>query len=236
MKHLKEYRKGSPLSEEELDETTTELLYAKFKEEQRGVWENLIEQKHNMRRMEQAPRRINRWMTRIAAAVILALCVAIPIRRMLFSSDAPSAHLIAEYIDEPFDNITTRKNITIDVSDFRIRATNAYNKENYAEAIEAYEQIIKDEAATTEDYLYLGLSALYSDKSSLAAQYLQEANDRAKKEERYEAETSWFSALAYLQNNQSNKAYPILESIVKDEAWQAENAKILLLSIDALED
>lgn len=235
MKHLKEYKEGQLLSKAALDEVTDELLYAKFKGKQASIWADKINQQHGMRRTERPNRQINWWMMRAAAAIILALCIAIPFRSILFSSNMPSAHLMAEHIIEPFENNTTRKDISADASELRIDATTAYNNQNYAEAVRMYEQVVKDATASVEDYLYLGLSALYNEQmSSKAVKYLKLAKEKAAQEERYEAETQWFLALAYLQDNQPNRARPALEKILSDTHWQAENAETLLNTINAL--
>lgn len=235
MKHWKEYKEGQALSQEDLDEITSELLYAKFKGEQEKKWAKLIEQKHNMHRTERPTKQINWWMPRLAAAVILALCLAFPLRQMLLTPSMPLAHLIAEHIATPLDNNTIRKGNTANISELRIVATTAYSKQNYAKAITDYEEVIEDASASTADYLYLGLSALYSKKNAKkAVRHLQQARTKAQKEESYEIEAIWFLALAYIQNNQPNKAYPLLETIVTNGNWQAEQAKELLLSIETL--
>lgn len=226
MENLEQYKNQGEMSEQALDEVTRAFLQAKLDREKKAAWVNRLAEKHQIHRTPTAKvRSIPFRVIAIAASILLAIAL-IPILG-LFSNSAEA--LLAEYtIENPYPNRTIRKSTEADLSEIRLNATEAYNQQQFAAAIENYQQLVQQDQAQLEDLLYLGLSQIYEQESQNAVETLEKAQVLSVQTQSFEQEIDWFLALAYLQNEAVADAKQLLDKIVNTNAWRAADAQKLL--------
>jgi len=106
-------------------------------------------------------------------------------------------------------------------------AIESYKQQKFELAIEQIEAIPDK---TNQQLLYLALNKLYSDNTEGAItdfNFILRSDNRIHKDE-----AEWFLSLAYLKSDQPEKAKPILQNIIKNDAWNANQANELLESIN----
>lgn len=231
MKHLKKYKSDDSLSGEELEKATRDLLSAKFNEERRAAWKAQLAKDHAVQRtivqeVKLPKRRRFLYVAMAAAAALLFLLVAFPFIRQ--SSDTSVQALAMEYLEEPYPNNMMKKGEQTSIPETRLKAIAAYNQTDYIDAKGFYKQIIQSDEVEVGDYLYLGLSELYTENYADAVAYLEEAKPLTITNHKFEQEVNWFLSLAYVQNQQVEDARLLLQTIVRDKTWMHQNASKLL--------
>ncbi len=232
MKNLEKYKRDMTLSEQELDTITRDLLKGKFNEERRNSWKSKLAAQHDVERtssattIEMKPKDRGRlrplYIISAIAATIALLLVVLP----LFQSSGTSPQQLAmEYLEKPFPHNAVRGD---EVSTTRLRATEAYNEQNFGAAMQQYNTLIASEEAEVGDYFYLGLSELYTEQYPLAVQHLEQAQALAASGKEFQQEIDWYLSLAYLQAEHTAKAKTLLQQIVNNKQWkQADAIKLL---------
>ncbi len=116
-----------------------------------------------------------------------------------------------------------------DVSSF-LQALNHYNSQDYQAAISAFDAISIESEYFASALLYKGVShmALQHDQQAIVIlEGLQEHKDVEKEV------VNWYLSLAYVNNGEQEKAIPILEEMINNEAsnYKKSKAKSLLKKI-----
>ena len=114
------------------------------------------------------------------------------------------------------------------VAELRSTAEDAYNQKQYRKAIQAWQQIISENGASAEDRFYLGLAYLYNQQYGNAIQELE--NKPSAETDQFIQERQWFLALAFILNQQNEKAKTILNQIQVQD-WKYQEAQELLKSL-----
>ena len=224
MKILPTYTKKK-ISPEELERTSERFLQEMFEDELRRKWRKRLKDEHQLDRGAHSNRRIAlRWIAGIAATLLLAL-----VGWQLLLPEAPQKEeLLAQYLQDHYTDAITRKNGEIS-NQLRQEAISAYNEKDFGRAAALRQQLLAEGLAITkDDYFYLGLSYLYQQppNTEQAIQWLLQA--QAMPGRKYALEGKWSLALAYLAQGNDNQARPLLEELVEDQQWKAEEAAELL--------
>jgi len=220
VKDLQKYRE-SDLSDEELEVITGRLLRAKDDHERQQRWAERLSKEKQINR-QPAPKAKLRWLPLwIAAAVILFVTI------FLLREPAPTYQsLVDNYITADFYENRDRLKGDQDVDQSNIRAVDAYNRQDFDTAINHYENIIKTGTATDEQYFFLGLSQLYSNRYAKAAQQFEKVL-QVNRQSKFEQETHWFLALSYLKVGNTGNGKEKLQLINAGE-WRYTDAQKLL--------
>ncbi len=161
----------------------------------------------------------NKTFQWIAIAASFIGIVLISIFSIYYYSSTDSSNLYAEYF-QPYPNevapLVRGENDDSPISE----AFNAYELENYELSANLFENI-------NEDY-----SLLYAGISNLELNQNQKAIDQLKtlslQNGKYQDAAEWYLALAYLKNNETEKAKELLNSIVQNHQQFSEQASELL--------
>ena len=231
MINLNQYKNGK-VSKEELEEFTNAFMRAKYDEDRRNRWQQMLGQNHDLQRTGAAQptsrggRRIALWATSAAAAVVLAAAIW-----FLWPNNPVNTYeqLADNYLTEEFYENREDSRGEQDVEQINLQAIFAYNQKDFATAIERYEVIVNSGQANDRHHFFLGLSYLYTDKYEAAIRNLQrvpEIDERSK----FLMEHRWFLALAYLKNAQIAEGRAVLLSITPGD-WKYQEAQRLLEAI-----
>lgn len=161
----------------------------------------------------------NKTFQWIAIAASFIGIVLISIFSIYYYSSTDSSNLYTEYF-QPYPNevapLVRGENDDSSISE----AFNAYELENYELSAKLFENI-------NEDY-----SLLYAGISNLELNQNQKAIDQLKtlslQNGKYQDAAEWYLALAYLKNNETEKAKELLNSIVQNHQQFSEQASELL--------
>ncbi len=164
-------------------------------------------------------------MMRIAASLAL-LIVAGALYLYLGSTYSPS-HLANEAF-EPYPN-RFRTLGTNENTDFN-KALNAYDEQDYSQAINLFAKIAPDDEKYVDAQFYLGVSNLGSEKYQEALAPLKYV---VESESLYEGSASWYLCLVYLQLEREDEAKEILRSIASKGGKKAKIAEELLDKLES---
>lgn len=166
---------------------------------------------------ERQSRPLNRRWLAIAASVVLFASLGL----LLWHQNQPS-----RLYDQYFQGYEqTEMVITRDATQTLKRdAFDAYDLENYAEAISYLEQI-KNEGQTDYAGFYLGLSHLELGDMDKALPYFETIIESDSK---YASEALWYAALAHLKDKNTEQALSYLQQLLGKGDFKQPEAKALL--------
>lgn len=145
----------------------------------------------------------------------------------IYSYLLPTTFSIDAYLAQKHPSSATFRGESSAKQDQWDLAVVAYDNGKYKIAADEIKKIV---SLTAEQKLYLGLSYLYQ-KDIDGTKAIEIFQDLLKEPNEFKEETAWFLSLAYLKNKEKAKAIPLLQNIVKTNAWNAEKAKGLLEEI-----
>ncbi len=153
------------------------------------------------------------------AAVLLVLIIP---TYFILNNQYNDAHLFAEYSEPYPDRITTMGSAE---DEALMKAMNAYNKEEYAEAAQLF-NAIRLKGTTNENVrLYEAVSLTYSGQAEKAVNLLSEAR---KNEPSNQISLDWQLILSLLANDEGEKAKEKLtEFLQHNDGYQQEKAEAL---------
>jgi len=156
----------------------------------------------------------------LAVAASIALLFTLTIFNDTDPQEMASAYLVEQEIMHPgsFKGVT-------DYDKERTLAIDAFNDKRYNEAINHFGKIA---TSNVEDNYYLGVSYIMDGKYAAAIDRLQEVGVY---NTRFDQETTWFLALAYLLEEKETKAAELLKTIDSNE-WKYQEAQALLEAIN----
>ncbi len=234
MKKMDQY-KNDQLNEKELDDFTRQIIRAKFRKEKKEKWTKKLENLHKIKR--EGSKSVNVWkkirQKRFLAIAAAFLFLIISMLLIIRNASEPKAIQLAEtYLNEnKFPNPIATKSSQEKPSELRLNMAEAYNKENFIEAINLGEQLIKTSEAKSEDFFFLGLSYLYNNDPQNAITSLLKFRLEETKTNQFEQENRWFLALAYIKATDFEKAKQELQFIVNRKDWNANIAEQLLKAL-----
>ena len=228
MNSLDKYQ-NADLSPNELSEITDQLMRSKYDYDRQQRWKNTLAHKYQVNRQSSTPRRrrLYFYVAGAAAAFALLLTLALPLL-----SDAPPSYqkMVDEYLSADFYEHKDRLKGDQNVAELELLAATAYNRKDFATAIDLYTQIIETGTPNFDHYLFLGLSELYSNNYTAAITHLRQAK-QLNPNSRFRQETQWFLALSLLKSDSLVEGRQLLMAIKPDE-WNYEKAQLLLQALE----
>ena len=231
MKKLKDYLSGN-LKEEDMEHITEQLIRQKFDQEQRQAWNQILKDQYGVDRNtpSQKTKSILRLRWLIGTAAVLA--IALSAYFLLQTQQHTYQQLADDYVENmPLmaDQLVYRKG-EFDVDKTRLNANEAYLEEDFKLAIQYWNELITNDAATDYDRFYLSISYLRNSRDG--AQKAIDILIRIKPDlPGLEQEINWALSLAYMRSGQLPQAQELLENIVRNEAYMSAKAQKLLRSM-----
>ncbi len=224
------------LNEQEDEEITRKLIETYQDHEYKERWGKILEEKYNIlspdKKKEKPQKKFLLKKIALAAASVLLLLFA----GLLYTkttltpsvSQLNTEELVRSYLAEKYHYPNLKKGPREEGS--RVKATHAYAKKNYQEAIQYYNQIPNLEG---EDFVFKGLSHLYQNESEKAIPLLQKAIALIPfKSFRSDEEIKWHLCLAYIKNQEFEKAKTELDLLANNnQSKRQKDAEILMESL-----
>ncbi len=228
MNFLDQYKRAA-LSTEELSEITDHLMRSKYDYERQQRWIGTLAANYQVIRQPSATRgrRIYLYIAG-AAAVVLLLLLALPLLKN--TETTPYQAMVDDYLSTDFYRYKDGIKGEQDIEQLEVLAANAYNKKEFATAIDLYTQIVEAGSANDEHYFFLGLSQLYSFNYTLAESYLNQVR-QLNPNSRFREETQWFLALSLLKSHNVAAGQQALLAIKPNE-WNYDKAQLLLKALE----
>lgn len=161
--------------------------------------------KQRYRQTQKPPRRIGRWL---AAATILIVIASFSLWN-IFRTSPTTTSLFADYQDTPAFTQQVRSGVA--QTDRFQKAAQAYQSGNYtaaADSLQALVRALPSSSSQTAFYAYhTGIAFFQQAKWEVAVSYFQQVTDNSPLRGR----ANWYSALAYLAQEQPDVAQSILQ-------------------------
>ncbi|MEZ5042485.1 MAG: hypothetical protein R2828_21470 [Saprospiraceae bacterium] len=230
MKLINQYKKNVPLTPEELEQISEQLIVAGLDDAQKKEWSKKLVEDHGIYRPsdKQLKKRSLRLLQIAAgAALFIAILLCLPRKEKNLSLHA----LLKEQLQaDAFPHISSRKG-EAKMDEWREKFVQAYASDDFKGAIALGEQIAQMGPATIDDHFFLGLSYFYDGQMDKAIALFLKIEQLAESNERFKLENRWFLSLAYLQTEASTEAKPLLEYIARNQGWKSQDAAALLHQI-----
>ncbi|MFC2107090.1 tetratricopeptide repeat protein [Bacteroidota bacterium] len=171
-----------------------------------------------------------------AAAAIILLLIG---TYFVFFHQSKSQQLFNEYFTVLPNQISLSRSVEIpqEFSHFSsmeydqiIDAMTSYNKGEYNKTCDILNELPLSESKDHELVLYQAISQLNEGKTTDAIQNLKSLVDKS--DYKFQADVSWYLALAYLQNNEVEIAIQILRTLTKSRNQHSEEAMELLVKLN----
>jgi len=232
MQQLSKYF-NSELSETEQEEITKRLLENHFDDQSKARWRKILETEYKVSATQKNKAIKTNLFVKIGM-IAASVAFVFLIGNFFFDSSnqhkskANTAELLKGYLAEKYDPLSLKKSPRED--DLRTKAINAYVLGDYEKAINYFDQISME----GEDYVFKGLSYLYTHQPERAIPSLQKAIDLVPFGGfRVSEEIRWQLSLAYLKNEQDEKAIVELKRIANNKFGKRQkDAEKLLSSFD----
>ncbi len=150
----------------------------------------------------------NTWQVRIAATLLL---VAIPSLIFIYQTNSAGA-LVDGYISDTYPNPLLTRGDSDQLTNLWSEAVIQYEQGNYAEAIPALEQIIRQEETIAMAHFYSGLCYLYSEAAQ-PEQAIVHFQEVIKSENPYYQQGLWYLSLAQFKAGEKQSSQETLEKI-----------------------
>ena len=106
------------------------------------------------------------------------------------------------------------------------KAMYAYDQNDYRNAISLMESLLEKESKQEDLLLYLGVAYLANQQTQSAIQTLQELHQLPS--QKYEAQSNWYLAMAYLQSGNAEQAKIYLKKLIEESSTYQEKAQKIL--------
>lgn len=232
MKLFDQYKKDTPLSADQLEEISEQLIKAGLEQAQKEDWADKLRTEYGVDKPNADKRvRLLPFFLTIAAGLALLLTLYILIPRQ---TTAPSlqAQVHQQLTKEIFPHSAIRKGAS-ELDDLRHQFSQAYSGENFKLAITLGEQIIQLGNSSTDDLFFLGLCYLYDEQAEKAIPFFVPISQQINSSARFQREAQWFLALAYLKLEREQSAIPLLKEFEKTNSWKSRDATSLLQQINS---
>lgn len=165
------------------------------------------------------------WLLRAASLFLLGLVGAI----LYFNLPSKTTSTIAlskEYLQTPYDGPIITRGETAIQQDWE-NAVEAYDNQNFEQALVHLQQILKTGKAEDQHYFYAALSALYqkNKEPQKAVNWLNKIKGGL-----YGEAVDWYKSLAYIQLEKYEEAKKLLEPIAKSGSKERQQKAIKLLN------
>ncbi|MEM8586317.1 MAG: hypothetical protein AAGF87_18725 [Bacteroidota bacterium] len=231
MSDLERFIKGD-MGQNEMEQFTKEMVSKQLDAETRQRWEATLRTKYGVKRKVKPSSKLGKNRFRyFAIAASIAILIAL-FSWFQFSDGNTYRELTASYIEElPImaDQIVFRKGAG-QVSDLRSKAYAAYSRADFDMALANWQQLAAMDSLNAYDQFYWGISCLRQTPANTACTIERLASLSNQVPELVQ-EIDWVLGLAYLKDNDIDKAKPLLEKIVDESQFMDELAVQLLSAI-----
>lgn len=107
-------------------------------------------------------------------------------------------------------------------------AIQAYEKEDYFEAVNAYQKLVANNPDNVKNNLFLGISFLGTNQPKKAIEILSKLTTS----EEFHYDIQWYLALAYIKNKEIPQAQTTLNNLSKEENYYQKEAQEILDKLD----
>lgn len=228
MKLFEKYRDDQELDPKEMEQISTELINAGLDFERKEKWSKMLAEEHGIERpVPTKTRRLIPTLLKIAAGIVMLIGL------YLFwptstSADSLQAQLALHLEADALPHSDVRKGPS-DLEDLQQSFIDAYNAEDYRQAVALGDQLIQQETAkSNENRFYLALSHFYLKDYETAQTLLATLNTQIAAGRPFSQESKWFLSLALLKLEEIDQAKPLLKEIQARGAWKSEAAGQLL--------
>lgn len=220
------------LKGEALEAYTEQFLRAKFDRDRKNRWGKMLAENHGVAppvrgQAKKKPRILYLWVGAIAAAILL-LFIFKP-AFMQFSTGGYQ-QMADNFLQEDFFQNQEISKGELNIEQLKLDAASAYNRRDFSTSIDRYEDLLSSGQAESQHIFFLGLSYLYGKNYPKAIEMLALFLEN-KDTPGFKQEAQWFLALAYLKNEEPDKARSFLK-LVKEGNWNAEKARQLLQAME----
>jgi len=161
----------------------------------------------------------------LIAASVSAICLLGAVY-FLFLRPAPQPEaLYAQYFSPPTDNLTVRDEGNQQLLN---EAMSLYNNQQYAEALVRFEDWQQQHTDSIPVIFYSAMSHMGLGEVEAAIIQLQQISQEGQLPGPYQTASHWYLALAYLKNEQTGKARPLLRELAEGSSSYADKAVQLL--------
>lgn len=108
------------------------------------------------------------------------------------------------------------------------KAIEAYEKEDYFEAVNAYQKLVANNPDNVKNNLFLGISYLGSNQPKKAIDILS----KIKEDKQFQYDVQWYLALAHIKNKEVSQAESILQVLENEQNYYQQKAKEILEKLD----
>lgn len=108
------------------------------------------------------------------------------------------------------------------------QAIQAYEKEDYFEAVNAYQKLVANNPDNVKNNLFLGISFLGTNQPKKAIDVLNKITTS----EEFHFDIQWYLALAYIKNKELQNAQTTLSNLTKEENYYQKEAQEILDKLD----
>lgn len=228
MKIVKKYREDQALDPQEMEQISNQLINAGLDFQQKEKWAKMLADEHGITRPVPAKTvRLMPSLLKIAAGILLLIGLYLlwPKGTGTPSLEAQLAlHLEADAL--PHSDV--RKGPS-DLEDLQQSFIDAYNAEDYTQAVTLGNQLVQQETTkSNENLFYLALSHFYLKNYDEARSILAPLQSEIPEGRPFRQESAWFLSLAYLKLGEFDKAEPLLKELEGAEAWKSDAARQLL--------
>ncbi len=186
----------------------------------------ILEEKYQVRRKSRSGRLRYLVPVSVAASFIL-LFIAIQI----FNHTPSNRELAMNYILETqiMGNPSVMRKDDHMVEKLQMDANTAFINKRYDEASALFQKLETTGKADDTDLFYFGVSLLKNKKPDAIKALILFA--KIKDSTQFSKEIKWFTALALLYQNKAEEAKPLLQSIISENGYMAEEAVKLIESV-----
>ena len=190
------------MSETETDLFLGELLQRKFDAEQKNTWSKILEARGVSKHADPeilTPVRRSLWHTwgRIAAAAVFLLCAAIGVYR--YQMEPTYLRMANNMIQQDKLAYGDFRKGESDALAERMKAADAYQRGDYAAALQHWQVLKTQPAFSSDDQFFLAMTLLYLDNVKGAGQAFEEHARMVPKGGRFEQEGTYYHALALVK-------------------------------------
>ena len=164
---------------------------------------------------------------KLAAAACIIGVLSITTYRIFFAKKSVNEEQIYASYFKPLTNIDATVRGENDDSDEK-KAANAYENEDYFEALNIYQKLVSNNPKNVKNNLFLGISYLATNQSKKAIDVLQTITQS----EEYHFDIQWYLALAYIKNKEIQNAQATLSNLTKEENYYQKEAQEIIEKLD----
>lgn len=228
MKLFEKYQQDQELDPQEMEQISDKLINAGLGFQKKEAWAKKLAEEHEFERPSPAKTvRLLPLFIKIAAGFILLIGIYLlwPVNS---TSNSLQAQLEKVLEEDALPHSDVRKGPS-DLGNQQQSFIDAYNAEEYQQAVTIGTQLTQQETAkSNENLFYLALSHFYLKDYQKARAILAPLQINITEGRPFDQESKWFLSLSYLQLGEIEQAKPLLEELRTAGAWKSEAARQLL--------